>query len=597
MRACRCRWARRSWSPARRFRSAPSSMPKAWPTRLGRRSWCRTPTILKARPTATSASCSARSFATRSPPASRSPRARSSAPTIAASLPRRLARACAPSPFPVSATSGVAGFVFPGDRVDMVLTQEVIGGGDGPALKVSETIVRNLRVLATDQRIDSKDEEGKTEVKTFATVTLEATPRIAEKIAVAQSHGHAVAWRCARSPTIRPNSSVRLPPARSRFPAGTNPAEERKMLLAVANRPSGQQHDLSSPAATCRASSAAASRPTRRRPIRPAASQVRSAMGRASPQGPAAPRCGPVRSFALLAAILSLSFRWGLAKMTSNPCGRARLGTALAALALGLGTVAVAAPAAAAPPAAAGTYRPSTAGSAVGRRRPDDPACRANVANVWTSNPTVADVYVANPRQINLFGKDLAKRRSSPPPRRLGRLWRQRPGQPEHTSVDKMLQAAMPDANIQVTTVGQMAVLNGTVASPEDSAQAEALVRPCSIRASTVAADAALKICRSTGCKPRPRCRSTSRCRIAEVSRDLLKQIGVNLLPATRPAASSSASARAAGNHRRLLRPNAAVPPCLASSATRSGRPLGLAGKLFGLDILSRSTSPKAMAW
>ena len=32
----------------------------------------------------------------------------------------------------VNATTGVAGFVFPGDRVDLVLTQEVAGGGDGP---------------------------------------------------------------------------------------------------------------------------------------------------------------------------------------------------------------------------------------------------------------------------------------------------------------------------------------------------------------------------------------------------------------------------------------------------------------------------------
>ena len=90
---------------------------------------------------------------------------------------------------PVSLTSGVAGFIFPGDRVDMVLTQDVAGGGEGPPLKVSETIIRNLRVLATDQRIDSKNAEGKTEVRTFATVTFEATPRIAEKIAVAQSMG------------------------------------------------------------------------------------------------------------------------------------------------------------------------------------------------------------------------------------------------------------------------------------------------------------------------------------------------------------------------------------------------------------------------
>src|SRR3954464_5376009 len=88
---------------------------------------------------------------------------------------------------PVNASTGVAGFVFPGDQVDLVLTQQVEGGGDGPALKVSETIVRNIRVLATDQRITDKDKDGKIEVKTFANVTLEVTPKIAEKIAVAQS--------------------------------------------------------------------------------------------------------------------------------------------------------------------------------------------------------------------------------------------------------------------------------------------------------------------------------------------------------------------------------------------------------------------------
>src|SRR5207244_10237106 len=65
---------------------------------------------------------------------------------------------------PVNVSSGVAGFVFPGDHIDLVLTQQVEGGGDGPSLKVSETIIRNLRVLATDQRITSKDDDGKTAV-------------------------------------------------------------------------------------------------------------------------------------------------------------------------------------------------------------------------------------------------------------------------------------------------------------------------------------------------------------------------------------------------------------------------------------------------
>jgi pilus assembly protein CpaB len=137
---------------------------------------------------------------------------------------------------PVNSSTGVAGFVFPGDRVDIVLTQEVAGGGDGPPLKVSETVVRNVRVLATDQRTDSKGEDGKTLVKTFSNVTLEATPRIAEKVAVAQSIGQlSLSLR-----SIADNSSElerAIASGEVKVPEGTNPSQERQMLLAVANRP------------------------------------------------------------------------------------------------------------------------------------------------------------------------------------------------------------------------------------------------------------------------------------------------------------------------------------------------------------------------
>jgi pilus assembly protein CpaB len=136
---------------------------------------------------------------------------------------------------PVNASSSVAGFVFPGDRVDIVLTQEV-GGGEGPPLKVSETVVRNVRVLATDQRIDSKGEDGKTEVRTFSNVTLEATPRIAEKIAVAQSVGQlSLSLRSIADNTAELERAIAS--GEVRVPEGTNPAQERQMLLAVANRP------------------------------------------------------------------------------------------------------------------------------------------------------------------------------------------------------------------------------------------------------------------------------------------------------------------------------------------------------------------------
>ena len=135
---------------------------------------------------------------------------------------------------PVSATTGVAGFVFPGDRVDIVLTQEVTG--DGPALKVSETIVRNIRVLATDQRFDSKGEDGKTVVQTFSNVTMEATPRIAEKIAVAQSVGTlSLSLRSLADNTSELERAVAS--GQVKLPKGATPAEERKLLLAVANQP------------------------------------------------------------------------------------------------------------------------------------------------------------------------------------------------------------------------------------------------------------------------------------------------------------------------------------------------------------------------
>jgi pilus assembly protein CpaB len=89
---------------------------------------------------------------------------------------------------PVSAKTGVGGFVFPGDRVDLMLTSTIDGNGD--SLKTTETILSNLRVLATDQSTETTtSEDGKTVVSQFRTVTLEVTPRIAEKISVAQSLG------------------------------------------------------------------------------------------------------------------------------------------------------------------------------------------------------------------------------------------------------------------------------------------------------------------------------------------------------------------------------------------------------------------------
>jgi pilus assembly protein CpaB len=137
---------------------------------------------------------------------------------------------------PVNTSAGVAGFIFPGDHVDLMLTQQVAGGGEGPPLKVSETIIRNVRVLATDQRYTDKDEDGKTAIKTFSNVTLEVTPRIAEKIAVAQSIGSlSMSLRSIADNSADLERAVAAGDVK--IPAGTSPAQERQMLLAYADRP------------------------------------------------------------------------------------------------------------------------------------------------------------------------------------------------------------------------------------------------------------------------------------------------------------------------------------------------------------------------
>jgi pilus assembly protein CpaB len=139
---------------------------------------------------------------------------------------------------PVSQQNAVAGFVFPGDRVDLILTQEVAGGGDGPPLKASETVLRNLRVLATDQRTDKQtDEKGNTVVSAYSTVTVEATPKIAEKIAVAQTVGsislslRSIADNPAELEEAIASGEVDVP-------ADGDPKKEKEMLARVAASPS-----------------------------------------------------------------------------------------------------------------------------------------------------------------------------------------------------------------------------------------------------------------------------------------------------------------------------------------------------------------------
>ncbi len=136
----------------------------------------------------------------------------------------------------VSKTTGVAGFVFPGDRVDLVLTQTIKGDGAGDPLKTAETILRNLRVLATDQATETTTENGKTVVKTASTITLEVTPRIAEKIAVADTIGTLnLSLRSIADNQTELDKAIAS--GNVTVPEGASKQEEESILKKAMNRP------------------------------------------------------------------------------------------------------------------------------------------------------------------------------------------------------------------------------------------------------------------------------------------------------------------------------------------------------------------------
>lgn len=81
---------------------------------------------------------------------------------------------------PISAVSGISGFVFPGDRIDLVMTHEIMRGDR--SVRASETVLTNVRVLAIDQT--TNDQNASAQIG--KTATLELTPKQVEQIAIVQ---------------------------------------------------------------------------------------------------------------------------------------------------------------------------------------------------------------------------------------------------------------------------------------------------------------------------------------------------------------------------------------------------------------------------
>ena len=258
--------------------------------------------------------------------------------------------------------------------------------------------------------------------------------------------------------------------------------------------------------------------------------------------------------------------------MTSlNIRNRARLGTAMAALALCLGTVTAAAPANAGPVAA----RPSETlnlsqgtGTLVRLSAP--------MTDVFVANDTIADVQVRSSTQLYVFGKRSGETTiyATTAGGRVAYAATVRVGS-NTGSLDEMMRLAMPDAAIQVTPMNNLVLLTGTVGSPGDVEEAQRLVQAYVGTTTQV-------VSRLRSATP---LQVNLRVKIAEVNRSLVKQIGVNLL--ARGGGSSFFGGQGNPGTFPTTNPDtgAVVPGTFNIAAT--GTTLGFAGKLLGLDVLS----------
>ena len=129
---------------------------------------------------------------------------------------------------------GVAGFVLPGERVDIMLTRtEAVEVGDDKAVQknaFTDMLLQNVRVLAVDQLADDRTEEP-TPAKA---VTIEVDTRQAQKLALASSVGQlSLALRSAGSTDGSASTRVALGDLNS---ASSGPATDTTSVMVTVTR-------------------------------------------------------------------------------------------------------------------------------------------------------------------------------------------------------------------------------------------------------------------------------------------------------------------------------------------------------------------------
>lgn len=206
------------------------------------------------------------------------------------------------------------------------------------------------------------------------------------------------------------------------------------------------------------------------------------------------------------------------------------------------------------------------------------------MSDVFVADDAVADVQVRSPTQLYIYGKKTGETTISATTKSGAVVYATtvRVGQ-NLDSIDAMLQLAMPDAQLTATPMNGLVLLTGTVAGPGDAAEAERLVQ-------AYVGDASKVLSRLRTATP---LQVNLQVRIAEVSRGFAKNIGVNLqsFDGTGGFKFGIGQGRAAGQYAPFggLFTGGGTTPTTGTTglATAGATTLGLAGKLFGLNLLS----------
>lgn len=143
----------------------------------------------------------------------------------------------------------------------------------------------------------------------------------------------------------------------------------------------------------------------------------------------------------------------------------------------------------------------------------------APMSDIFVADPNVADVQVRSPTQLWVFGKKAGETTVYATTKAGKVIYSStvRVGN-NFDSVQGMLETAMPDANITATTMNGFVLLTGTVAAPQDAAEAERL-------AQAFVGDETKILSRLKTATP---LQVNLQVRISEVSRSFAKNIGSN---------------------------------------------------------------------